>query len=444
MPSPNRRPRRPKAAAGDHARITNNEPGVTTTGRYIALLRSVDAAKALSSKGGLKIGRASEFRGSVFGVREIRANEGIVLDEIGVAILEADPDQASSLSAAASATSDILAIEPERIVWATQNRDRLLGYQAGVNAVVAMMYPGLDTLRIPGAPGFGSLSSVEDRFTWGLQATKAHLTKFSGKGVKVAVLDTGVDLNHADFTGRVAAAESFVNGSASAQDGNGHGTHCAGTACGPQLPGKPGPRHGIAFGAELFIGKVLDDAGRGGDGSIMAGINWAVKNGCDIISMSFGGRAMLGDPFSEIYEATATDALQRGILFVAAAGNGSARPGRIAPVDHPANCPSIMAVAAVDSELRVAGFSNAGLNAAGGKVDIAAPGVGVISAALGGGTSVKDGTSMATPHVAGIAALFVESNPGLKGAALWAKLQQSAMPLTEPSSDVGTGLVQAP
>jgi subtilisin family serine protease len=177
----------------------------------------------------------------------------------------------------------------------------------------------------------------------------------------------------------------------------------------------------------------------------LAGINWAVTSGCHIISMSLGSAVFPGQSFSPIYEQVAQRALAAGSLIIAAAGNESQRPGHIAPVAHPANCPSIMAVAALDVRFQVASFSCGGLNPQGGQVDIAGPGVSVRSSwprpVL---YNTISGTSMATPHVAGIAALHAEANPNARGLALANLLIQSARRLALPSRDVGSGLVQAP
>ncbi|MBV9279542.1 MAG: S8 family serine peptidase, partial [Chloroflexi bacterium] len=170
-----------------------------------------------------------------------------------------------------------------------------------------------------------------------------------------------------------------------------------------------------------------------------------VQNGCTVVSMSLG--AELLDPaqrHSLVFEAAAQRALAQGTLIVAAAGNGSGRPGLIRPVSHPANCPSIMAVGAIDQRMQVADFSNAGLNPQGGQIDVAAPGVDVRSS-WPRPTLYRtiSGTSMATPHVAGIAALFAQA-PQARGQALGGLLTQNARRLTAPSRDVGVGLVQAP
>ena len=134
-----------------------------------------------------------------------------------------------------------------------------------------------------------------------------------------------------------------------------------------------------------------------------------------------------------------------GTLIVAAAGNDSSRPGLTNPVSHPANCPSIMAVAALDPALAIASFSNRGINPDGGQVDIAAPGVNVFSSwPMPARYRRLQGTSMATPHVAGIAALYAEADPAARGAALWQALAGAARRLSLPGTDVGAGLVQAP
>jgi subtilisin len=269
--------------------------------------------------------------------------------------------------------------------------------------------------------------------------------QLSGKGIRVAVLDTGLDLEHPDFVGRRITTSSFVSGEA-VQDGHGHGTHCIGTACGPRQPGQL-PRYSIAYNAEIFAGKILSNRGSGADANILGGIQWAITNGCQIVSMSLGA-SLCDQPnqgFSRIFESVAQRALAAGTLLIAAAGNDSERPGHICPVSHPANCPSILAVGALDQQLQVAAFSNSGLNPQGGQVDVAGPGVAVRSSwprpIL---YRTISGTSMATPHIAGIAALLAEANPEARGRALASLLLQTARRLDLPARDVGSGLAQAP
>ena len=189
----------------------------------------------------------------------------------------------------------------------------------------------------------------------------------------------------------------------------------------------------------------IADDGSGTDGTVLAGIDWAVRSGCAIVSLSMGSPVAVGECYSAIYEQVAQRALAQGTLIMAAAGNDSVRPEAIAPVDHPANCPSILAIAAIDVHLRVAPFSCGGVNPNGGEVNIAAPGVAIRSAWPRPQLYRMDsGTSMATPFAAGIAALIAEANPSMRGAKLMTLLTQSAQPLALPARDVGAGLIQAP
>jgi subtilisin len=216
-----------------------------------------------------------------------------------------------------------------------------------------------------------------------------------------------------------------------------------GTAAGPKVPHQL-PRFGIAYEADPFVGKVLSNAGSGNDAGILAGINWALTNRCQTISMSLGATLQPGQTYSRVYEAVAHRALVAGTIIIAAAGNDSQRPGLIWPVGHPANCPSILAVGALDQTRRVSFFSNGGLNPQGGQVDIAAPGRNVISSWPNPLYRSISGTSMATPHVAGIAALWLQANSDMAGGTLGWLLLQNAQRLAEPARDVGAGMVQAP
>jgi subtilisin family serine protease len=278
--------------------------------------------------------------------------------------------------------------------------------------------------------------------TWGLLATKAAASRFTGQGINVAVLDTGLFLAHPDFVGRSIVSRSFIPGVLSANDGHGHGTHCTGTACGALRPAL-GPRYGIAHQANIFIGKVLSDQGRGGDGGILAAIDWAVANRCQVISMSLGADVPTTTTF---YETAGQRALNAGSLIVAAAGTNAKRAARnFGFVGRPANSRTFLSVGALDGNLRMGYFSARDTaRAAGTAVDIAAPGVAVYSTWLMP-TRFRtiDGTSMATPHVAGIAALWAQAR-GARGASLWQQLISSAQSLSLPIVDVGRGLVQAP
>ncbi|MEO0470561.1 MAG: S8 family serine peptidase [Bacteroidota bacterium] len=232
-------------------------------------------------------------------------------------------------------------------------------------------------------------------------------------------------------------------------DGNGHGTHCAGTAVG-KLAHTNGMRYGIADEAILYVGKVLSNAGSGSTSGIIDAIDWAIEKGCRVISMSLGSSVRKGEGPSASFERAGRRAIRNNCLLIAAAGNDSRRPGLIVPVSSPANAESIMAVGAVDEDMIVASFSNGGLNDNdGGRVDLVAPGVRVFSAyslQSPGGKRYKElnGTSMATPHVAGIAAQYCEAYPDLTALEIWLKLEKNALALNHQlKRDVGQGLVQA-
>ena len=280
--------------------------------------------------------------------------------------------------------------------------------------------------------------------TWGAQATGAHASRQDGTGIRVAIVDSGIDLEHEAFRGRLQPHQlrSFVSAPANT-DHVGHGTHCAGTICGRTEPG--GQRFGIAPGVELYVAKVFDGRFRSCDARILAALNWAVMNKCHIVSMSIGGQVQRNSPHSAIFEAAAKAALDQGTLVVAGVGNGSARAAsNFMPVNHPANCPSVLSVGAVNECLTMTDSSNRGLNPDGGLVDFVAPGARIRSAIAGGGIGTMDGTSMATPFVAAIAALWAQKDGSLRGPTLWEALKRAAVAVAGDPRDFGNGLVQAP
>jgi subtilisin family serine protease len=225
---------------------------------------------------------------------------------------------------------------------------------------------------------------------------------------------------------------------ATVDDGNRHGTHSAGIACGPATS-RFGPRYGVASGADLWVAKVLGDDGSGAERQILAGLDWAVGEGADVASMSLGGDV----PTPRIaYERAGGRALRQGTLVVAAAGNNADRVhGQVGFVGVPANSTSVMAVGAIDREIRVANFSPRGNAGDGGRVDVVAPGVDVRSARPEPpGGVVLSGTSMATPHVAGVAAVLADVT-GHRGKQLWADVTRLARVVAAASPlDVGAGL----
>lgn len=289
-----------------------------------------------------------------------------------------------------------------------------------------------------------AINYVDDHIsTWGLKAVNVLNSQYTGQGIKIAILDTGLNMHHPDYAERTIMTRSFIRNE-TIDDHNGHGTHTTGTAAGRK--DRNGRRYGVAVNSSIYHGKVLSNAGSGTDSGIIAGIEWALTNGCKVISMSLGAAAGPNDSYSRIYNDLAGTALERGTLIIAAAGNESdRRQGYIAPVGHPANCPNIMAVAALNNKLDVAYFSCGEVNPNGGQIDIAAPGVNVYSSWMAPELyATISGTSMATPCVAGVAALYWEANPGASARKIWQLLEQNAKVLSLPKSDVGAGLVQAP
>ncbi len=417
--------------SGRHGDGPDADSRAETTGRQVVVFtdggRRADPTALLRSLTGVSnVTRSSESESSAMDLELAEVADAVLFDELGIAVVAADGGQLEALRAAAAAPDvAVLSVEPELVHHALDSEDTVAEIARPANGAAATE----DAEHFLDTP----------EFTWGLQATRTTSSACSGRGVRIAVLDTGLDLTHPDFHGRTITAQSFIPGAAP-QDGHGHGTHCVGTACGPATVGGT-RRYGVAHEADIFVGKVLSDQGSGVDGGILAGIEWAIANGCQIVSMSLGADVA---SVSVAYETVGQRALAAGVLIVAAAGNNANRAaGRPGLVGVPANSPSIMAVAAVDPDLGLANFSAASNPVVGGQIDVAAPGVRVFSTVpMPVRYGSKNGTSMATPHVAGIAALWCEKT-GRTGRDLWSLLTQHSRRLALPSLDVGAGLIQA-
>ncbi|MFF6904056.1 S8 family peptidase [Streptomyces hydrogenans] len=274
-------------------------------------------------------------------------------------------------------------------------------------------------------------------------APEAWTAGYSGKGVKVAVLDTGIDADHPDFAGLIDGTASFVPGE-DVTDVNGHGTHVAGTIVGSGAA-SGGDHKGVAPGADLYVGKVLGGAeGSGQDSWVMAGMQWAAETGADVVNMSLGDSYPTdgSDPMSQMVDELSA---RYGTLFVIAAGNAGPES-----ISAPGAAAAALTVAATDKQDRLASFSSTGpLAYSGGmKPDIAAPGVDITAprsqAMTDGGEGLYrtlSGTSMATPHVAGAAAILAQQHPEWTGAQLKEHLTSTAKGLDGAYSpyEVGTG-----
>jgi subtilisin family serine protease len=418
-----------------------------TTGRQIVVFADTgdDTSIDWGRAGIANVADSRDFESGDVTAETLHDADATVFAELGIAVVAAEPAQLGIMQAAGASGRPVLSVSPELVhhVLDATVTEYAQAYKDGVDDLAARMLRtnghssggGMATLA-PAAPLFADTPHA----TWGIQATQAMSSSKSARGIKVAVLDTGFDLVHPDFEGRNVTPMSFISGE-DVQDGHGHGTHCIGTSCGPRTPAT-GPRYGVAYEADIFAGKVLSNAGSGSDAGIIAGINWAVVNRCPVISMSLGADIMQEHP---PYTVAGRRALQRGSLIIAAAGNNAdRRSGNPGFVGAPANSPTIMAVGALEHNLGMAFFSARSLPARGGQVDIAGPGFQVLSSwPVPTRYRSISGTSMATPHVAGIAALWAEAT-GRRGLELWATLCQESQRLMEPSVDVGSGLCIAP
>jgi hypothetical protein len=285
-----------------------------------------------------------------------------------------------------------------------------------------------------------------DRSVPQIGAPSAWAAGFTGTGVKIAVLDTGVDQTHPDLATQEVAEKNFSD-AADNVDRFGHGTHVASIAAGTGA--KSGGRFkGVAFGAQILDGKVLNDFGGGQESWIIAGMQWAAEQGAKVANLSLGGDDSASiDPLEE---AVNNLSAQFGILYVIAAGNSGSAPET---VGSPGSADAALTVGAVDRDDSIAPFSSRGPRVGDGAVkpDITAPGVGIVAAKAANGfigTPAADGyvslsgTSMATPHVAGSVALIAQQHPTWTGAQLKAALTASAKPNPALTAyDQGSGRV---
>ncbi|MEV4314299.1 S8 family serine peptidase [Actinocrispum sp. NPDC049592] len=278
----------------------------------------------------------------------------------------------------------------------------------------------------------GPMHATLDHSVPQIGAPAAWKAGYTGKNTTVAVLDTGIDPTHPDLTDAVAEAKDFTGSPSGTVDKFGHGTHVASI-----VTGGNNPYMGVAPDTKLLIGKVLDDRGSGTESSVLAGMEWAAHSGAQVINMSLGDDTP-SDGTDLVSVAVNRLTAETGALFVVAAGNNARTPG------SPAAADAALTVGAVDRNDNLADFSSRGPryhdNAI--KPEITAPGVDIVAALakdsvigqthqhVGENHVVISGTSMATPHVAGAAAILAGEHPDWKAPRLKAALMSSAKPNT--------------
>jgi subtilisin family serine protease len=310
-------------------------------------------------------------------------------------VVVADPGQAGAVARALRSDPRVLAVVPDALVKASD-------WPAdGIpNDPRYSQQPDLDQINVP----------------------ESWPTTTGDPGVIVAVIDTGVDVRHRDLIGvSIVAPRNEIWNSTDVTDGLGHGTHVAGTIFARTNNAKG--IAGIAPTSSLMPVKVLDDTGSGTFSDVIDGVDWARTHGADIINLSLGGT--LYPEQVALIQPTFSAARAAGILVVAAAGNSGSPM-----IQYPAALHGVVSVGAVDGLDVLAEFSS--FNRA---VDISAPGVQTLSTIPGGNYMRASGTSMASPHVAGGAALVWSARPDLGVAELEAVLRTSAVDLGDPGRD---------
>ncbi|MGW1720278.1 S8 family peptidase [Streptomyces sp. NPDC002156] len=293
----------------------------------------------------------------------------------------------------------------------------------------------------------GTRKASLDKSVPQIGAPKAWAAGYDGKGVKIAVLDTGVDATHPDLKSQVIAAKNFTP-AATTDDKVGHGTHVASIAAGTGA--KSGGKYkGVAPGAKIISGKVLDDTGSGDDSGILAGMEWAAEQGAQVVNLSLGGQDTPEvDPLEALVDKLSEE---KGILFAIAAGNSGPES-----VGSPGSADKALTVGAVDDKDLLADFSSTGPRVGDGaiKPDVTAPGVDITAASAKGSLIEQEvgenpagylsisGTSMATPHVAGAAAILKQEHPDWTYAEIKGALTGSAKGGKYTPFQQGSGRIQ--
>ena len=317
-------------------------------------------------------------------VRELRGINAVVIEH---------PTQVSIAESKLRALAEVKRVDPDpKINWLkmadARGTDFALPSASGILKGIEALKKQQAEQPAPTAPG-------AQETPWGIARVKAPAAwgTTRGKGVKLVVIDTGIDMTHPELSGILKGGWNAISTAATFNDDNGHGTHCSGTIAAKD---DDAGVVGVAPQIDLYGVKVLDENGSGTFDDVIAGMLWAVENKMEVASMSLGansGNQALAD---------AVEAMRKGgVILIAAAGNSGGSVG------YPAAYPGAIAVAASDSRDKLASFSSRGPSVA-----VIAPGVAVKSTYMGGAYDTLSGTSMATPHVAGLTALYVATHKG--------------------------------
>lgn len=415
------------------------------TGRYIVLLQDQqkNSLKKIEKELEVTITSSELLSKENRSYEIIDQDNGVLYKNLGVLVVE-NMDEDQLKSAVKDESNSIVYYEKEREFFPAdelQLINELKKQSAGLAEKISELEKYITSKPLP------QKSFIE--MEWGLKAIGLENTNYTGKGIDVCILDTGLETSHPDFFAEVIEGKSFIDGEDWNRDPNGHGTHCAGVAAG-NTRSDNGKRYGIARDCNLKIAKVLADNGRGTTSSVIDAIDWAITKKFRILSLSLASPVKLDDQPSVLFETIGERALENNCLIIAAAGNDSNRPQIPQPVSMPANSKSIVAVGAIDAQMKIARFSNAGLNpSTGGSINVCAPGVDIISSYPKNAKNKNNlyysmsGTSMAAPHVSGLAALYMEQFPNKSAKEIWELIENKARPIEGIKyRDIGNGLIQ--
>ncbi|WP_406517953.1 S8 family peptidase [Streptomyces sp. NBC_00826] len=383
-----------------------------------------------------ELNRAENRRAQKSGLKLIVSYRGAQADTAKAEVREAGSTRVARTLKTLNAESVITPQRDARDIWQALTSKATHGAQRTTAA-------GIDRVWLDGVRRASLDKSVPQ-----IGTPAAWKAGYTGKGVKIAVLDTGVDATHPDLKGQILDSKNFT-ASPDVKDRVGHGTHVSSIAAGTGAK-SGGKFKGVAPDAKLLEGKVLDDDGFGDDSGILAGMEWAVAQGADIINLSLGGSDTPEvDPLEAAVNKLSAD---KGVLFAIAAGNEGPGSGT---VGSPGSADAALTVGAVDDKDELADFSSRGprIGDSAIKPDVTAPGVDITAAAAPGsaidqevgqnppGYLTISGTSMATPHVAGAAALLKQQHPEWKYTELKGALAASTKPGAYTPFEQGTGRI---